>query len=324
MEIKQLHKKYIDYWDNWHWYWYYQSRKFLSSGYIPQPDDLFSLQPPHEVFTFDQNQGDALLYLQKTEKIKNGWGAPFRDERPAIGKDEVACWKFFPMPYWGIPYHPSCKAIFLRLNHQFVKDEQNIVLGAYDRLFNAYIKYNKKFHYTVKSLLPDPTFISNRMYQIDNHQQASCLIQLIDNVVEVKTDEVIQFYIVPWVTCSPKEINTNYIVKNSAIIFNKVLKPLAKMSAEIDSPLKGVILMRWNGLNKIDFPQFKLKHFDEQIPPEKEILDRLKCPGKEWRISYFKIEKATFVNFIFHGGDSFPKNTRAMIDAIEYAKASSN
>jgi hypothetical protein len=315
-----LNEKYINYWNTWHWHWYLQAKKWLSNGHLPQTDDYFSWVSPRSITTYSNNRLGRLWELQEQHKLENGWRVPFKGKKPAIGKDETESWKFFPVPYWGDPDNSLLKAAFLSLNHQHPVAEQNMVHGTYKKLYDTYHKKDNEYHETVKSLLHDQDYSSNRKYQAENLEVASRLIQLLDPKDSVKPEDVIQFFLVPWQTDSAKEISTTYIQENVALIYNRVLEPVAKLSAELVSPLSGVVIMRWNNLHKIDFPQFKVYHFNDQVPEEKTMLDVLNSDQNGWSISYFKVNKATFVNFSFHGGTKYPRNIGAVRDVIAYAK----
>ncbi len=104
---------------------------------------------------------------------------PFKGDKPVIGKDETECRKFFHIPNWGDPDNSLLKVTFFSLNSQYPIDEQNIVLGTYKKLYDTYHQNNHSYHETVKSLLLDPGYISNRKYQAENLEVASSIIELL-------------------------------------------------------------------------------------------------------------------------------------------------
>jgi hypothetical protein len=318
LQKRTLHIKYFEYWDHWHEGWYRQTQRWLNESHFPDSEDIIVWRDMVRITTFRGDPLNALDDHRNYHAKTNGWKIPFKGVAPSKGKDEIDCWKFFPVPYLGDSTNTSYKAIFLSQNYQKPTYDFNIVLGAYDWLLDAYRQHKYGYSETVRAVTKDVARQFGSKQLSENIDTATELLQFLGESDKLTERDVMQCFLVPWATHSENEISTLYLQDNHQTIYDKVLKPIASISSSMNSPLRNIVLMRCNKINKLRFTQFQIHHFTDKNSEENQILAELNNKKNGWGISYFFIKDTAFINFSFHGGDRNPSSTSAMSKVIKY------
>jgi hypothetical protein len=250
---------------------------------------------------------------------QHGWSLPFRNGKAVNGIEPIACWKYFPVPYWGDPKNDKLKAIILNTNQHTGYDAQNIILGCYQE---PYITYRTNSYYdTVKKLSDDNRYATTKTYLMNNVPTISGIYNAANEHVGIKSGDILQLFLTPWFTREGNSIKAQYLERNANIILDRILKPAAKLSKSLPEPLKSVVLVRSNALHKAKLPDTTTFSFNDKNDQEGRLLEKLRIKQPELEVSYFQIDGAVFINFYFHGGESLPADTIAITEIIAYIKS---
>jgi len=244
-------QEFIEYWDEWHLTW----------------ND------------WAKNRSDNLK-MSSNENIM-GWAIP-----ESNGNQEEAIWRYFPEPYWGdvSNKHESSKlkGLFINLNPGMGGSKQDIKSQKRSAEYFSEKKYHEKILDFSKDTINNATtkwFIKNRARRIH---------QLTESKLSDMTG-VLGFEMIPWHTQKISIIPRDTVIQSAEVIFNKILYPASKICQDINSPLKGIVLIRGS---IIDWIKGYLR--SKNISKSEIKIDENKS---SWKIEQFTMNYSKFLCF---------------------------